>query len=107
MEPRLIYITTADLGEAQRLASALVEERLAACANILPGMQSYHWWEDAVQTQQEVVLIAKTRAGRLDALINRVRALHSYDCPCVVAVPITEGNPDYLAWIAAETAAGA
>jgi periplasmic divalent cation tolerance protein len=104
MELRLVYITAADLDEAKRLASALVAERLAACANILPGMQSCYWWEGAVQHEQEVVLIAKTRAARLDALIARVRALHSYSCPCVVALPITEGDPDYLAWIAAETA---
>lgn len=104
MEPRLVYITAADLDEARRLAQALVSERLAACANILPGMQSYYWWEGAVQAAQEVVLIVKTRAARLDALIARVRALHSYTCPCVVALPITAGNPDYLAWIAAETA---
>ena len=103
MEPRLVYITAADLDEAKRLANTLVGERLAACANILPGMLSYYWWDGAVQNEQEVVLIAKTRASRLAALIARVRALHSYSCPCVLALPITEGDPSYLAWIAAES----
>lgn len=101
-----VYVTTGSVNEAKEIGSALVRERLAACANILSGMTSLYRWDGAVQEDAETVLILKTRAAHIDDLTERVRVLHSYDCPCVVAWPIAAGNPDYLAWIAAETRAG-
>ena len=81
----------------------MVDERLAACANGLDGMTSLYWWQGVLEQASEAVLILKTRAELVERLTMRVRELHSYDCPCVVALPIAAGNPDYLAWIAGET----
>jgi periplasmic divalent cation tolerance protein len=97
------YITAGSREEALAIGNALVEERLAACANILDGMTSIYHWRGAIEEAREAVLIVKTRAALVEPLIERVRALHSYECPCVVALPITDGNPAYLAWIEAET----
>lgn len=104
-DARLIYITTDGAEEARLIGRALVEARLAACANVLGPMTSIYRWEGAVQEGQEAVLIAKTTASLVDALTARVRALHSYECPCIVSVPIDGGNSDFLDWIAAETRA--
>jgi periplasmic divalent cation tolerance protein len=102
-EPTLIYMTAGSAEEARRIGKALVEARLAACVNLIEGMKSMYWWEGAVQEDAEVVMIAKTRAALVEPLTAKVRGLHSYDCPCVVAVPIAGGNPAFLEWIAKET----
>lgn len=101
----LVYMTAGSADEARRIGAALVEERLAACANVIDGMTSIYRWEGAVRNDAEAVLIAKTRADLVDALTARVKALHSYTCPCVVALPVAGGNADFLDWIGAETAA--
>lgn len=98
-----VYITASDRDEARRLAHALVESRLAACANILDGMTSVYRWEGEVQESSEAVVIAKTREDLVPALTEKIKDLHSYDCPCVVSLPLTGGSEDFLAWIAAET----
>jgi periplasmic divalent cation tolerance protein len=98
--PLLVYVTCADPAQAQAIATAVVGERLAACANILPGMTAIYRWQGAVEQAAETLLLLKTLEPRLAALQARVRALHSYQCPCVVAVPIVAGSPDYLAWLA-------
>ncbi len=105
MKLSFVYITTNDQQEARRIGQALVETRLAACANIIDGMNSLYWWDGEVQEAAEAVLIVKTREKLLPELIEKVRSIHSYDCPCVVALPILAGNPDYLEWIHTETAA--
>ena len=97
------YVTASSLEEATKIADALVDEQLVACANILPGMQSVYRWNGEVQHDNEVVVILKTRAALVDAVVERVRALHSYECPCVVTLPLTGGNPAFLAWIQQET----
>ena len=99
----LLYVTAANNDEARLIASTLVSERLVACANILGGVQSLYWWDGAVQTDTEVVLVMKGPADRVDTITDRIKALHSYDCPCVVALPIVGGNGDYLAWLASQT----
>jgi len=98
-----VYITAGSLDEAKTIGRTLVEENLAACANVLPSMTSVYRWQGAVEEAEEVVLIAKTRDTLVTPLSERVAALHSYDCPCVVAMPIVDGHPDYLDWIEAET----
>jgi periplasmic divalent cation tolerance protein len=98
-----VYVTAGDAAEAERIGRAAVEERLAACANILPGMRSIYRWRGEVHDAAETVLILKTTPERLDALTARVKALHSYEAPCVAAFEVGPGNPDYFAWIAAET----
>jgi len=100
----LLYVTAASRDEALSLGHALVEARLAACANVLDGMISVYRWQNEIREDREAVLILKTRADLADAATARLRELHSYDCPCVVRLPVEGGNPDFLAWIAAETA---
>lgn len=99
----LVYMTAASAEEARLIGTALVEERLAACANVIDGVTSVYRWEGKVVCSDEAVLIAKTREELVPALTERVKALHSYTCPCVVAFPIAGGNGDFLDWIAAET----
>jgi periplasmic divalent cation tolerance protein len=103
MEFRLLYITAANREEAEKIANALVEERLAACANILGEISSVYWWQGKLTKDREVAFTLKTRADLVDAAIARVKALHSYTIPCVVALPLVAGNPDYFAWLAQET----
>ncbi|MFN3076381.1 MAG: divalent-cation tolerance protein CutA [Alphaproteobacteria bacterium] len=103
MNYSLVYITAGTREEATKLARLLVEERLAACANILGEISSVYWWEGKVETGEEVALLVKTRSERVDGVVARVREIHSYSCPCVVALPIVAGNPAFLSWIGAET----
>lgn len=103
MDFRLVYMTASSRDEAKRIGRALVEERLAACANVIDGMESVYWWQGKLTEDREAVLIAKTRADLVPALTERVLALHSYTVPCVVALPLVDGNPAYLAWLGAET----
>jgi periplasmic divalent cation tolerance protein len=95
------YVTCRDEAEAERIARALVEERLAACVNLIPGMRSLYRWQGAIEEGREVVLLAKTTAPRAEALTARVKTLHSYTCPCVALLPVIGGDPGYLAWLRA------
>ncbi|MDD5587173.1 MAG: divalent-cation tolerance protein CutA [Alphaproteobacteria bacterium] len=94
-----VYITAASQEEASKIARALVEDELAACANIIPGMHSIYRHEGEVKEADEVVMIVKTRADLFEHLTERVKRLHSYSCPCIVALPLVDGSPDYLQWI--------
>lgn len=105
MEFRFCYVTASSREEARSIAEAVVGERLAACANILDGMESVYWWQGKLTHDREVVLILKTRADLVEAVIAKVKSLHGYTCPCVVALPVVGGNPAYLEWLGAETAA--
>jgi periplasmic divalent cation tolerance protein len=98
-----VYIVAADMAEAERLAEALVNERLAACVNILGTVRSVYRWQGAVERADEVAMIAKTREALFQRLAARVRALHSYHTPAIIAWPIVAGDAAYLDWIAAET----
>lgn len=99
---RLVYITAKDAEEARQIGRDLVERRLAACCNILEPMSSIYWWQGAIQEDREAVLIAKTRAALVEDLIARVRAIHSYQVPCVLSLPVETGNKEYLTWLADE-----
>lgn len=101
---RLVYMTARHTTQARRLARALVEEKLAACVNILGPITSVYRWQGKIEQGREVALLAKTRAALVPRLQARVRELHDYEVPCVVALSITGGNPDFLAWLWAETA---
>jgi periplasmic divalent cation tolerance protein len=98
----LAYITCSDVDEARRIGRALVLERLAACVNILPKMESFYWWNGKIENDQETVLIAKIPESSRAALLERVLELHSYDTPCVLFLPVTGGNPEYLDWLTSE-----
>ena len=103
MSACLVYVTTSDVAEARAIGQAMVKARLAACANILPEMLPIFWWDGEVQEGKETVLLLKTLETKVKPLIAAVKDLHSYDCPCVVAIPIADGNLDFLRWIEAET----
>lgn len=103
MDAVLLYVTTADEAEAERLGRAVVEARLAACANILPGMRSIYRWQGKIESGQECVLILKTRPELAQRAIEAVKAGHSYETPCTLVLPVQGGNPAFLNWIAAET----
>jgi len=98
-EYRLVLTTCPDAGAAERIAQTLVAEQLAACVNVLPPMRSFYRWRGAVETANEQLLIIKIRARDYDAVQQRVRALHPYELPEVIAVPIVAGLDAYLAWI--------
>ncbi|MGE0565707.1 MAG: divalent-cation tolerance protein CutA [Pseudolabrys sp.] len=100
----LVYTTFPSLVEAERAGRAIVEKRLAACVNILPGMVSHYWWQGKIERGEEVVMILKTRAVLAEAAGAAVRELHSYDTPAIVTVPVEGGDAGYLDWIMAETA---
>jgi periplasmic divalent cation tolerance protein len=104
----LLCISTApDRATAERIARTLVDERLVACVNLLPGVTSVYRWQGEVETGEEVLMLAKTTGAGLAALTARIAALHPYDVPEVISLDITGGLPAYLEWIAAETAGGA
>ena len=102
-----VYVTAPDEVTALAIARTLVEERLAACANILGPITSVYRWDGNIEVAGEVALIAKTTAERRDALVARVKAIHPYQVPCIVAWPIPAGHQPYLDWISAETASSA
>lgn len=99
----ICFCTCPDAGTAERIANALVDERLAACVNILPGLRSIYRWRDRVETADEVLLLAKTSAVAYPALQDRLRALHPYELPELLAVESASGLPEYLLWVADET----
>ena len=102
MTVNFIYMTAGSTDEARRIGKELVVARLAACVNILDNMNSFYMWQGEIQDDTEVVIIAKTTEDRLPALIEKVKALHSYDCPCIVAIPVSGGNQAFLDWIVEE-----
>ena len=103
MNASFVYVTAANKNEALQIGRVLVEERLAACVNVLDNMTSLYHWEGELQRGSEAILIAKTREDLVERLIERVKSLHSYSCPCVISWPIQTGNQAYLDWIRDET----
>ncbi len=95
----VVYVTAADQAEALAIGRAAVDRRLAACANIFGPMTSIYTWQGKVREEPEIALLLKTNAAKLEALTRLVKDLHSYDCPCVVALPVAGGNPEFLDWI--------
>lgn len=96
---RVVFITASNLSEARRLTQGLLKEKLAACVTIVPRVESRYWWKGKIERASESLLVAKTRAGCLKALIAKIRALHSYTVPEIVALPVISGHKDYLRWI--------
>ncbi len=99
----LVYVTAANRREARRVGAALLRERLAACVNLVGPVESQYWWQGKIETAREWLLLAKTRASLAKPLMARVKALHSYQTPCIVTLSLTAGNPAFLKWIGAET----
>lgn len=105
MSPMLLYITAADRQEALSISKALLEERLIACATITEQAASLYWWRGEIEQTTEAVIIAKTLESLVAQTMERIRTLHSYACPCILALPVTSVNPAYLEWIQEETMA--
>lgn len=103
MNALFVYITTPDVKTARNLAERLVNERLCACANILPVMESFYWWRGAVEHSHETVLICKTTQEVWPSFERRARDLHPYDTPCIVALPLERGYAPFMQWIGDET----
>ena len=103
----LVYTTYPSLGEAEAAGRALVEQRLCACVNILPGMVSYYWWQGAIERGGEVVMIIKTRASLSERVSDAVKAKHPYATPALLALPVEKIDQGYLDWLMNETAAAA
>src|SRR6266851_3642268 len=101
-EPIIVLMTAASYDEASRIAETLVGARLAACVQILPKIGSVYRWQGEVQREKEILLLAKTVASRFDELESKVRAMHSYETPEIIAVPITAVSAPYLEWLLSE-----
>jgi len=102
----VVFITASSEDEAKKIADALVEDRLVACANIVPGVQSVFRWQGNVCREPECLMMLKTRAQHLEAVAALVKQLHSYEVPEIVALPIIGGSAEYLDWIVKETDTG-
>ena len=100
----LVYITAGSFREARDIGKTLVEQNIAACVNLFENMTSIYKWEEELEEGQEIVMIAKTRKKLMPKLIETVISLHSYDCPCILELPIQGGNPQFLNWIEIKTA---
>ena len=105
MKAVMVYMTAGSVEEAEELGKLLVTGGLAACVNIIENMRSIYTWQGKLQKDREAVLIAKTLESKVQDLVETVSRAHSYECPCVVTLPVTGGNPDFLEWIAAEVQA--
>jgi periplasmic divalent cation tolerance protein len=102
----VVLVTTGSAEEARRIGRTLVEEGLAGCVNVVGAIRSIYRWQGAVEEADEHLLVIKSRAADLPALGERIRALHSYDVPEVLALPVADGSPEYLAWLATATVRG-
>jgi len=99
MKALVVFVTASSRKEADKIAQCLVEEKLAACVSILPGVYSRYWWQGLIENQKELFLIIKTVPRRYKVLERRIRALHSYSVPEILAMPVVDGSPAYLQWI--------
>ena len=95
----VVFITTADKEEAKLISKVLLEQRKAACVNIVPKISSVYWWKEQIESDKESLLIAKTKAVLLEDVIEVVREVHSYENPEILALPVYGGSPTYLEWL--------
>ena len=102
----MVYVTAKDKDEAKAIGRGLLEEKLAACVNIIDSVSSIYWWKGKIEEAEEAVLIAKTKETLVPELIKKVKSRHSYECPCIVSLPIQDGYPLFLDWIKNETKGG-
>lgn len=102
----MVYVTYPSLEKAREVSAAVLEARLAACANIMPAHQALYWWEGKIEEAQEVTVLYKTRPALMEALNAFILKAHPYECPCVVSWPLEAGNPEFMRWIERETQKG-
>lgn len=99
MNETVVFITASTEDEAANIAKALVEARLAGCVNIIKNIRSIYSWEGKIEDEAEVLMIVKTRKALIDSLVKKVKELHSYTVPEIIALPVVEGSEDYLEWL--------
>ncbi len=99
----LVYMTVPDHETASRIGRAVLEQRLAACVNVLPQVQSMYWWQGEIQRESEVVVLAKTAASLFEPLKTCVLGLHPYEVPCIVAMALSHGHEPFLRWVDDQT----
>ncbi len=97
-----VYVTTPNLEEAEKIANTVVELRLASCANIINKVRSIYWWKGKIEKANELSIILKCSSNTYKSLEDKIKELHSYECPCIVAIPIEKGNSEYLEWVNSE-----
>jgi periplasmic divalent cation tolerance protein len=102
MSVSLIYTTCPSLELAKSITNSLIEEQLAACVNIIPGVQSYYRWEGQLEQSQELILLIKCRFDDYSMVEARIRSLHSYDCPCIIQIPLGFVSKDFENWVMAQ-----
>jgi periplasmic divalent cation tolerance protein len=95
----IIYITTSGVDEAKKIAKILLEERIVACCNIIPKIESLYWWKGEIEEDQESLLLTKTRSNLVDKVIARVEEIHTYETPCALEIQIKKGSEDYFDWL--------
>jgi len=99
----VVFITTSSYEEARKIADALVDRKKAACVNIVPRVNSLFRWKGKIEEAEESLMVVKTRAELFPDVVSLVKSIHSYEVPEIIALPIVEGNPDYLEWLKKET----
>jgi periplasmic divalent cation tolerance protein len=99
LEAVVILITASSIDEAKKIGNALMEERLIACVNIIPQVESIFYWQEKVCNEKEALMIIKTRKSLINDIIKRVKSIHSYSVPEIIALPIISGSEDYLKWV--------
>lgn len=103
MDAILVYITVENQRQSELISKILLEKRLASCVNIVEGLHSMYWWEGQIQSTKEILLLVKTRKELFEKLCTEVQLLHSYQIPCIIALPIVASHVDFMKWIWAET----
>ena len=98
----LVYITTSGNEESKKIANTLVEDELAACVNIISSIESIYLWKGEIEDDNESLLIAKTKVSKVDKIIERVKEIHSYETPAILAIPVIDGSRDYLDYLDSE-----
>ena len=98
----LLYITTSESSESEKIAKILLEEKLVACSNIIPQVKSLYLWKGQIEEDNESVLLIKTRADKIDKVIKRVKEIHSYQTPCILEFNVKKGSNEYLQWMEKE-----
>jgi len=99
----LVYSTCGNIGDAKRIARSLVEDRLVACVNIIPVVHSVYWWKGNIEEENEIAILAKTTKDRIKEVISKIKELHTYELPDIIAIPVVKGYKKFLQYIRDET----